>query len=224
MPGKDLAGAELAHLDVHPLVHLGVRPRLKCSSTLGELRRETVDVSRNWLQLRAAVGNVNVLAQGEFDGPAALFGNGECRPDGLGNGLVLDSDLGERLIHGSGNDLELSEGIPALGEGVADLPKFALRSGRDERLERLEPMAGRMVKILLAEHVAIGAPDCRERLLWVGELLGEPAGRLPERGPGFRACSGQTPFRKRTLAKPPCFVAFSPAAIAKSEHGLEGGR
>ena len=96
--------------------------------------------------------------------------------------------------------LKVSEGTPAFDPGASDLPELVLRCRSDERLERLKPMTGGIVEILLAKHASGTIPHSRKRFLGVGEFLGELAGSFPKRRPGSRARTWQNYCRKCTFA------------------------
>ena len=98
---------------------------------------------------------------------------------------MLDANLCKRFVCGFGCDLEVREGLPEPLEGSSGLPEFLFCGRRDERLELLEPVASRVVEVLLAEHAMRTVLHDGKRLAGIGEVVRESACVLPKLRPSF---------------------------------------
>ena len=98
MLSEHLAAAKLPRLLCHSPGDLWIGLRSKRRCALCELLGESIDVGCNRYEFRAIVGKIMVVAQGEEDGRAAIFGGSERRSNGLRELLVLDSNLGKGFL------------------------------------------------------------------------------------------------------------------------------
>src|SRR5690606_23479941 len=103
-------------------------------------------------------------------------------------------------------------------ERVPDLAEFAFDRRSHKVLELLEPVARRVVEVLLTKNALRPVPDNRERLVRICLLLRETPRRLPERRPHIAPRSLQESMRESALAQSLGFLAFAPSRRPRTEH------
>ncbi len=124
MAFEELSGAQLLRFGGHALPRVVCGPFAQGLDALRNLRCESSDFVRTDCHRRTIGGKVLVFSQRKGDGLAATFVRCERSKDGVPQGIVLDSDLLDRLINRFGRRLELEEAALQARQRVAGLAEF----------------------------------------------------------------------------------------------------
>ena len=165
-----------------------------------------------------------VFAQSRKNSLAACFICGERRRYGVRHRLMLDANLLNRLINGVVHWLKITKGLTEPYEGFPNLPKFSLRRRSHERLKLLEPMASRMIEVLLTQYALCAILYDWKYLVGVGLILRKLASHFPKCCPLLRASSSQQAGRECGVPQPPSLLALATAFSARVENGFNSLR